>query len=107
MNENRAPMGAPDPDRTVTMAVQVLPFHEDVYRIVDRAIDVIARSGVKHEVGPMETTMEGRLDDLLDIAKAAHLAAFEAGAQKVVTIIKIGDAPEGSTIADKVEKYRS
>lgn len=88
------------------MAVQVLPFHDEVYRIVDRAIQVIKESGVRHEVGPMETTMEGQLDRLLDIAKAAHLAAFEAGAPKVVTIIKIGDAAEGSTIDDKVEKYR-
>jgi uncharacterized protein (TIGR00106 family) len=90
----------------VTIAVQVLPLDPDAYRIVDRAIEVISQSGVRYEVGPMETTMEGDLDRLLDVAKAAHRACFEAGAQKVVTIIKIGDSLGGSTIADKVEKYR-
>jgi len=92
--------------RIVTVAVQVLPLDPDAYRIVDRAIEVISQSGVRFEVGPMETTMEGDLDRLLDVAKAAHRACFDAGAQKVVTIIKIGDSVDGSTIADKVEKYR-
>lgn len=93
-------------NRTVTVAVQVLPLTEDAYAVVDKAIAVIAASGVKYEVGPMETTMEGNLDELLDVAKMAHSTCFEAGANRVVTIIKIGDAVSGSTIADKVGKYR-
>jgi uncharacterized protein (TIGR00106 family) len=95
-----------DEKRTVNVAVQVLPLADDPYPVVDRAIQAIAESGVRYEVGPMETTMEGPLDDLLVAAKAAHLACFEAGARKVVTIIKIGDAVEGTTIEDKVAKYR-
>ena len=95
-----------DANRTVNVAVQVLPLAEDVYSIVDRAIEVIAASGVKYEVGPMETVMEGPLDKLLEVAKAAHLACFEAGAEKVVTLIKIGDAVGGTSIEEKVAKYR-
>lgn len=91
---------------TVTVAVQVLPLTPDAYAVVDRAIEVIARSGVKYEVGPMETTMEGDLDQLLEVAKSAHRVCRAAGAERVVTIIKIGDAIGGSTIADKVGKYR-
>lgn len=94
-------------NRTVNFGVQVLPMVEDVYAVVDRAIAVIAQSGVKYEVGPMETVMEGPLDTLLDIAKRAHLACLEAGAGRVMTIIKIGDAPQGTTIDEKVAKYRS
>jgi len=92
--------------RTVNVAVQVLPLIEDAYPIVDRAIQIISESGVKYEVGPMETVMEGPLDQLLEVAKSAHLACFEAGAEKVVTIIKIGDAVSGTSIDDKVRKYR-
>jgi uncharacterized protein (TIGR00106 family) len=95
-----------DEKRVVTVAVQVLPLTEDAYAVVDRAIEVIARSGVRYEVGPMETTMEGDLDELLEVAKAAHRVCFEAGADRVVTIIKIGDAVVGSTISDKMRKYR-
>jgi len=92
--------------RDVTVAVQTLPLIEDAYAVVDHAIDVIARSGVKYEVGPMETTMEGDLDELLEVAKDVHRSCFEVGANRVVTIIKIGDAVGGSTIADKMDKYR-
>lgn len=94
-------MGTP-----VTMAVEVLPLCDDPYPVVDRAIAVIQKSGVKHIVGPMETTMEGDLDQLLEIAKAAHRACFVPGVERVVTIIKIGDAVSGSTIDDKLAKYR-
>ena len=96
-----------DNNRTVNVGVQVLPLVEDVYPVVDRAIEVIAASGVKYEVGPMETVMEGPLDTLLEIAKAAHRACFEAGASRVVTIIKIGDSASGTTIEEKVGKYRA
>lgn len=92
--------------RTVTVAVQVLPLCDDPYPVVDRAIEVIQRSGVKHEVEPMETVMEGDLDRLLQVAKRAHEACFIEGVDHVVTIIKIGDARGGSTIASKVAKYR-
>ncbi len=46
------------------------------------------------------------LDQLLEVAKSAHRACFEAGASKVVTIIKIADALEGTSIEGKVGKYR-
>ena len=95
-----------DESRTVNVAVQVLPLTEDIFGVVDRAIEAIARSGVKYEVGPMETVMEGPLDQLLEVANAAHLACFEAGAQKVMTIIKIGDQSCGTSIEEKVGKYR-
>ena len=94
-------------ERTMNVGIQVLPLHEDVYPIVDAAIKVIQNSGVKYEVGPLETVMEGNdLDQLIEVAKSAHRACFEAGAGKVVTIIKIADALEGTTIEGKVSKYR-
>ena len=93
-------------NRTVNVSVQVLPLVEDVYPVVDKAIEAIQASGVTYEVGPLETTMEGDLDTLLEVAKAAHLACFEAGAGKVVTFIKIADALEGTTIDEKLSKYR-
>lgn len=95
-----------DPDRTVNVAIQVLPFVDDVFGVVDRAIEVITASGVTYEVGPMETVMEGPLDELLAVAKQAHLACMEAGAERVMTYIKIGDGPSGTTIEEKVGKYR-
>ncbi len=93
--------------RTVNVGVQVLPLVEDVYPVVDKAIEAIQASGVRYEVGPLETTLEGDdLDELIEVAKAAHRACFAAGAGRVVTIIKIADALEGTSIEQKTGKYR-
>ena len=93
--------------RTMNVGVQVLPLVDNVYPVVDKAIEAIQASGVKFEVGPLETTLEGDdLDQLIEVAKSAHRACFKAGARKVVTIIKIADALEGTSIEEKVGKYR-
>lgn len=93
--------------RTVTVSVQVLPGGvEDVYPVVDKAIAAIQATGIKYMVCPMETVLEGTLDDCLAAARAAHDACFAAGATGTMTYIKISDAVNGSTIDDKLEKYR-
>jgi len=43
---------------------------------------------------------------LPEIARQAHLACMEGGAEQVVTVIKIGDRRLGTTIAEKVDKFR-
>jgi len=90
----------------ITVSFEVIPLCDDPYHVVDKAIEVVQRSGVKYEVGPHETTMEGELDRLLEIVKEGHRACFEAGAQRVITFVKIVDAVGGTTIAEKVAKYR-
>jgi uncharacterized protein YqgV (UPF0045/DUF77 family) len=95
-----------NPDRTITVSVQVLPLMPDAIPIVDRAIEVIQKSGIRHMVTPHETVMEGTLDACMATARAAHEVCLEAGANKVVTFIKIVDSTEGSYIDAKLEKYR-
>lgn len=93
---------------TVNLSLQVLPKvpEEKTYQVVDEAIKVIQDSGVKYMVGPMETTMEGELDDLLGIVKKAQEACIQAGASRVMSIIKIDYNPRGVTMEEKVYKYR-
>jgi len=91
----------------MNVGVQCLPLVENAYPVVDKAIEAIQASGVKYEVGPLETTLEGDdLDKLIEVAKSAHRACFKAGAGSVVTIIKIAESLEGTTIEEKVGKYR-
>ena len=56
------------------VSLQVIPSvsEERIYPVVDKVIEYIASTGVKYEVGAMETTMEGELDDLLEIVKKAQ-----------------------------------
>ena len=94
-------------DRTVTLSVQVLPGGvENTYAVVDQAIAAIAATGIKYQVCPLETVLEGTLDECLAAARAAHEACFAAGAVNAMTYIKISDALQGSTIDQKLAKYR-
>lgn len=93
-------------DRIVTVGVQVLPLCDDPYPVVDRAIAAIRATGIKHQVCPMETVLEGTLEACLVAARAAHEACFEGGVKRALTILKISDGVDGSTIDDKMEKYR-
>lgn len=94
-------------NRTVTVSLQVVPLTDDPYPVVDKAIAAIQASGIHYEVGPLGTVLEGTLDDCLAVVKAAHAACFEAGVQRALTYVTISDAVGGSTIDDKMEKYRA
>lgn len=93
-----------------TVSFQCLPLatltKEELYAVVDRAIDIVAGSGVPYQVGPMETTMEGDLDTLMDIVKRAHLACLESGVPRVFTYVKIGCGVDTGTMDEKVSPYR-
>lgn len=92
----------------INVGFQVLPkvAGENTYQVVDKAIEVVQRSGVKYEVGALETVMEGGLDILLDIVKQAQEACIGAGASEVMTFVKIHYRPEGVTMDEKLAKYR-
>jgi len=93
----------------VNVSFQVLPIVKEkrVYEIVDKVIEYIDKSGVKYEVGAMETTMEGDFDKLIDIVKKSQQICIKEGVPRVVSIVKIDYKPEGVTIDEKVKKYRN
>ncbi|MEA2020853.1 MAG: MTH1187 family thiamine-binding protein [Candidatus Caldatribacteriota bacterium] len=92
----------------VNVSFQILPVvkEERIYEIVDKVIEYIDKSGVKYEVGAMETTMEGDFDKLMDIVKESQQICVKEGAARIVSIIKIDYKSEGVTINEKVKKYR-
>ncbi len=93
----------------VNVSLQIIPRVSDerIYPVVDKVIELIANSGVKYEVGPMETTMEGELDLLLDIVKKAQQVCTNEGATRVLSVVKIDYKPEGVTMDEKIRKYRN
>lgn len=90
------------------VSLQVLPVvdEKDLYGVVDKVIEYIQSCGVKFEVGPMETTMEGELDELLRIVREAQDICIKNGAKRVASVVKIDYKAEGVTIDEKVSKYR-
>jgi len=90
------------------VSLQVLPRvpETNLYHVVDQVIAYIESTGVKYEVGPMETTMEGELNDLLEIVKKAQEICVKEGATRVMSMIKIDYKPEGVTMHEKIYQYR-
>lgn len=94
---------------TANVSLQIIPDterEEDLYPVVDKVIEMIANSGVKYQVGPMETTMEGELDQLLEIVKRAQHICEENNARRVISVVKIDYKPQGVTMDEKVAKYQ-
>jgi uncharacterized protein (TIGR00106 family) len=73
---------------------------------IDAAIDVVKKSGLKYEVDAMGTTVEGDLDQVLDVIKMAHRAAMDVGAGRVLTEIRIDDRKAGVSIEGELKGYR-
>lgn len=59
--------------------------------VVSDACRKAQQNGIKFEVTPTSTVMEGDLGALLNIAQQMHQAAFRDGTQRVVTNISIDD----------------
>lgn len=92
----------------VNVSLQILPVvpEEEIYAVVDKVIELIDQRCDKYVVGPMETTMEGPLDELLDIVKDAQEVCVKYGAKRVVSMVKIDYKPEGVTMDEKTYKYK-
>ena len=82
---------------------------EDRYRHIEAAIAVIEGSGLKYEVEALGTTVEGEPDQLWPLLRRVHEACLEAGADSVVTVVKIAQTSSRvpqSTIDSLTGKFR-
>ena len=94
-------------NKIVNIALQILPSSSSVhpYALVDKAIEVIATSGLRYKVTPFETVMEGTYEDIMRVVKKAQEACYQAGAESLMTYIKIQSSQKDVSIDDKMEKY--
>jgi uncharacterized protein YqgV (UPF0045/DUF77 family) len=94
----------------VNLAIQVLPLgiaKEMAYGIIDEAIKVIADSGLKYEVCPFETVVEGAYEDVMNLLDNVQSACNKAGAEEVLINMKLQRSfQKNISIEDKTGKYR-
>lgn len=91
------------------LSIQILPKTkdgEDVIPYVDEAISVIEASGVKYQVNPLETTMEGELSTLFGIVRKMNEKMTAMGCSNVISQIKVLYQPSGASMDKLTEKYR-
>lgn len=92
----------------VNISLQILPTSESKhpYTIVDEAISIIDKSGLKYKVCPFETVMEGDYDKIMETIKEILEASMENGATSIFSNIKIQiKKGEDVRIDDKIGKY--
>ncbi|WP_174615808.1 thiamine-binding protein [Virgibacillus ihumii] len=91
------------------VSIQIIPKTEngeDVIPYVDAAIESIDAAGVKYEVHPLETTMEGELSELLTVIEKMNRKMEELGSPSVISQVKVLYKPDSITMSDLTEKYR-
>ncbi|MNN76429.1 hypothetical protein D3C81_1928070 [compost metagenome] len=57
-------------------------------------------------MNPLETTMEGELNELLEVVRQMHEALIASGSPSVISQIKIAHNPTGISMDKLTEKYR-
>ncbi len=60
-------------------------------KFVAGCVQLVKESGLKYQLTPMGTILEGELDDIFALVRKMHESPFNAGAQRVSTLIKIDD----------------
>lgn len=92
----------------INLAIQVLPVTNKIdTKIVADAIECIQNSGLKYEVSPLETVIEGYYDEVMEVVKKVQEVCFEKGANKMLVYIKIQhNTLNDVSIEGKMENYR-
>jgi uncharacterized protein (TIGR00106 family) len=79
-----------------------------ISKYVRLVIETLKREGVRYEVNAMSTVIEaGTLEELFKIVQKAHQSVVDAGAERIVTELKIDDRRDKSaTIESKLRAIR-
>lgn len=92
--------------------IQVLPrpsgTDEDPHANVEAAIAALGAAGLHYEVGALGTTIEGPPDQVWAVLRAAHEATLAAGAEFVISVIKLAEGVDdsGPTMDRLTRKFR-
>lgn len=92
----------------INLAIQVLPrsANKGTYELVDVAIEIIQKSGLNYRVCPFETVIEGNYNEVMMLVRDIHDAVYSAGAEEMITNIKIQTRyNQDVLIEDKMYKY--
>ena len=75
--------------------------------IVHLALEPVVRRGLKHEIEPLGTTIEGELKEVLGAVEESHELLFGKGVDRLTTSLRIEDKRGGTSMEDKLEGFRS
>ena len=93
----------------INASIQIVPVVLDrrPYEWVDDAISVIQRSGIKYDVGPFATVLEGTYEDVMKVIGDINEYLFQKGCAEWISNIQIQiRSNQDITSLEKTEKFQ-
>ena len=94
---------------SINASIQILPIVQDKhpYEWVDEAIAVIQRSGIKYEVGPFSTALEGSYDQVMRVIDEINQRLLDRGCAEWISNIQVQIRANGPVTSEaKTAKFR-
>jgi uncharacterized protein (TIGR00106 family) len=92
----------------INASIQIVPIVLDKhpYEWVDEAIAIIQQSGIRYEVGPFATVLEGKYDEVLKVISDVNEYLYQKGCVEWISNIQIQIRSNGDiTALEKTEKF--
>ncbi|MGZ3881747.1 MAG: thiamine-binding protein [Flavisolibacter sp.] len=93
----------------INASIQIVPIVQDrhPYEWVDEAIEVIKSSGIKCEVGPFATVVEGKYDEVMRVINQVNDHLQQRDCSEWITNVQIQVRSNADITADeKTEKHQ-
>jgi len=93
----------------INASIQIVPIVQDKhpYEWVDEAIAIIQQSGIKHEVGPFATVIEGKYDEVMKVILGVNEYLYTKGCNEWISNVQIQIRSKGDITGDeKTEKFK-
>ncbi|WP_207513327.1 MTH1187 family thiamine-binding protein [Longitalea luteola] len=93
----------------INASIQIVPIVLDKhpYQWVDDAIAIIQQSGIKYEVGPFATVLEGTYDDVMKVIHQVNEFLYQKGCAEWITNLQIQVRSSSNVTGDeKISKFR-
>ena len=93
----------------INASIQIVPIVQDKhpYEWVDEAIAIIRESGIKHEVGPFATVLEGTYDEVMKVIHDVNEYLYSSGCNEWISNVQIQIRSGGDiTGEEKTEKFK-
>ena len=93
----------------ISGSIQIVPIVQDKhpYEWVDEAIAIIGASGIKYEVGPFATVLEGKYNDVLKVIHDVNEYLYKKGCSEWITNLQIQFRSKGDiTSLEKTSKFQ-
>jgi uncharacterized protein YqgV (UPF0045/DUF77 family) len=92
----------------INASLQVVPIVQDKhpYEWVDEAISLIKASGIKYEVGPFATILEGTYDQVMSVLHTVNEELYNRGCAEWIVNVQLQVRSKGDiSSAEKTGKF--